>query len=221
MKSVYFLILFGVLLISLPNQEAKAQLFFGIKGQVNNLSAPLVTERDLFAKQQNSTLNPGFGLILEYHFNEKIGIQTEFLYQEQQQSYFLTNSEHLINTTNVEYIRVPVLFRRTYSFENFSIAGLIGPVTGYGVRLRAGVTNLNFLYADYQELDFEEQGVRQFDMGILFGLGVEKMIANKLKTKLAFRYNFGFIDIMIDDVSTFYNRGLALDMGVVIPISKK
>ncbi len=215
--SCRYSILFFLLSFSFFSVEAQSSI--GLKGQINNLGSPLVIKRDLFSKTQGEILNPGFGIFFDLVLNEKWALQPELLYQEQRQSYLLTGTDIAINISVMEYLRVPLLFKYNMPFKNFSLIGLAGPYGGYALSLKSGETNQNLDLTSYRRLSFSENDVRRLDFGVLLGFGIEKIIANKLKTKLTFRYNFGMLDIMKDNLSTFYNRGYSLDMGFMVPLS--
>lgn len=209
--TVFFAILFSF--------SVQAQSSIGLKGQINNLGSPLVIKRDLFSKTQGEVLNPGFGIFLDFVLNEKWAIQPELLYQEQRKSYDLTGTDIAINISVMEYFRVPILLKYKLPFEKISFVGLAGPYGGYAFLLKSGETNQNLEITSYRRLSFSTHEIRQLDFGLMVGLGIEKIIANKLKTKLSFRYQLGMVDIMKDSRSTFYNSGYSLDMGFMVPLT--
>lgn len=198
-----------------------SQASFGLKVQINNMSTPLVIKRDLLSKPQGSVLNPGFGLFIEYRINDRLAFQQELNYQEQRKGFILSGSESVYNISVLEYIRLPLLLKYSIPFEKCHLTGLIGPNPGYAILLKSGETDQNLKITKYEQLDFSEQQVRRFDIGILCGIGIEKTIANKFKTKLSLRYNLGLLDIMKDKQSTFRSRGYLLDMGFMIPLHQK
>ncbi len=210
-------ILFYFLILSLPIL-GNAQFSIGIKGNINDMGSPLVIKRDLLSKQLGKVLSPGFGIYFSYELNEKWAFQPEINYHEQARSFLLSGSERLINISILEYIRVPLLVKYTIPAQHFNVIGLVGPNPGVGIKLKSGETNHTFNYTDFQTLDFQEQDIKQFDLGLLLGIGIEKIIANRFKTKLSFRYNLGLIDIMESAESKFYSRGYSLDMGIMIPL---
>jgi outer membrane protein with beta-barrel domain len=198
-----------------------AQASFGIKVQINNMGAPLVIKRDLFSKPQGSVLNPGFGLFFEFKLSEQLSFQPELNYQEHRKSYILTGSEKTYNISIMEYVRLPLLLKYSIPFKKWNLIGLIGPNPGYALLLKSGETNQNWEITKYNKLDFSEHQIRRIDIGLISGIGIEKIIANKFKTKLTLRYNIGLLDIMEDKQSTFRNSGYILDMGFMIPLKRE
>ena len=182
------------------------------------MGAPLVIKRDLLSKSQGAILNPGFGFFFELGIKERWAFQPEVNYQEQRKSFLLTGSERTISVSTVEYIRIPLLLKYSIPFKKWSLIGLIGPNPGYALRLKSGETDRNLNFTEYTILSFSENQVRRLDLGILCGIGVEKNIANKLRTTLSLRYNLGLVDIMKGNQNTFRNNGYSLDMGFMIPL---
>ncbi len=214
-KYIYFLVFISFLYAPIAGT---AQTSIGVKGQINSMSAPLVIKRDLLSKALGETLNPGFGILIEHHINTYSSFQSEILYQEQSKSFILTGGDRVINTSILKYIRVPILIKYKFPFSNWNLIGMIGPNFGYALDLKSGETNKDFNLTSYEKLNFSEHNIKRFDMGISCGIGVEKTLANNMKTTLSVRYNLGLIDIMEDSQNTFYNRGYALDMGFMIPL---
>lgn len=96
-----------------------------------------------------------------------------------------------------------------------------GPNFGYAVGLKSaeyidtGATTNVF----YSKLDFQEFQISRFDLALTMGLGIEKIIANKFRTSLDIRYDFGLTDIVNSPFNSYVNRGFALEMGILIPVS--
>jgi len=183
------------------------------------MGAPLVIKRDLLSKTLAESLNPGVGVFIEYNIKNNWALQLEVNYQEQRKSFLLTGSERMLNLSVLEYIRLPLLIKYKIPFKSWSLSGVLGLNPGYAVELKSGSTNQNFNLIEYEILSFSENNIRRFDFSILTGIGVEKILANNLKTKLSLRYNLGIIDIMEDPQSTFYNKGYALDIGFLVPLA--
>jgi len=212
---IYFLVFISFLYAP---KAGFAQISIGIKGQINDMSAPLVIKRDLLSKALGKTLNPGFGILIEHQINAYSSLQSEIIYQEQSKSFILTGGDKVINTSLLKYVRVPIAIKYKFPFDNWNLIGMLGPNFGYALDLKSGETNQDFNLTSYEKLDFAEHNIKRFDLGVLCGVGIEKTLANNMKTTLTVRYNLGLIDIMGDSQNTFYNRGYALDMGFMIPL---
>lgn len=211
---------FLVLSLLLSNTPISfSQVSLGLQGQINNMSTPLVIKRDLLSKALGEALNPGAGIFVEYNVNKYWALQLEFNYQEQRKSFLLTGNDRSINTSIMEYLRIPILAKCRFPFQKWSLTAILGPTPGYGLALKSGKTDQNLNFTEYEKLSFSENAIKRFDLGMLAGVGVEKVLANNLKTKLSLRYYLGFVDIMKDEFSTFYNRGYALDIGFIVPFS--
>jgi hypothetical protein len=195
-----------------------SQTLIGIKGQVNNFDAPLVVEVDLFSKTLNNLLNPGFGIAVQQVISPKWILQLEANYQEARQSYLISGAESRINTSIIKYIRVPLLAKRNISFGDWSFQAMAGPNFGYGLQLLSGNTTLDYRESKFARLEFAKYDVKRFDLGLLMGMGIEKIVSKTFTTSLSLRYNLGLVDILQNDQSYFFTRGYILEMAIYVPL---
>lgn len=204
-------------------QATLAQLSFGVKGHISTTGAPLVENQDLFSKKLRAPFNPGFSIFLEFRLNEKMAIQPEFVFRENRSFYQLRSNVPTIHTSIINYIHFPVLFKYSQKQKWINLSFLIGPNLGYAVDMLSGETVgwFNFNKQELKSLDFEEYHISKMDIALTLGISIEKTIAQKFRTNLDLRFDFGLNDIMQDLQSTYYNRGLALEMGIMIPILLK
>ena len=201
------------------SQSNFAQISFGVKGHISMIGAPLVEKQDLFSKKLRSPLNPGFSIFAEYRFNDKLALQPELAYRENRSYYKLRSNVPTIHTSIINYVRLPIMFKISQQKKWITISFLIGPNFAYAFDMKAGETFTQFYFHEqaFKTLKFKDYNIRHFDLALTLGISVEKSIAQKFRTSLDLRYDFGLNDIMNELSSTFYNRGFALEMGILIP----
>lgn len=185
------------------------------------IGAPLVAKQDFFSRKLEPTFNPGVSIFGEYKINENMAIQPEIAFRQNRSHYHLHSSPQTVHTSMINYIRMPVLLKFSQNKKWINLMVFGGPNFGYAVGLKSaeyidtGATTNVF----YSKLDFHEFQISQFDLALTMGLGIEKIIANKFRTSLDIRYDFGLTDIVKSPFNFYVNRGFALEMGILIPIS--
>lgn len=206
---------------STPNLSAQVSL--GLKGHVSNADAPLVQRLDLFSKRNRLLLNPGFSLYAEIPINRRWSWQPEFLLRQYEAHYQIQTSEPTIHISRLQYLYFSFFAKHNYPVNQWNLVFLGGFNLGYATKLEAEESIGLFPYQEFieRDVDFDRDGVKRFDYGLSFGIGLERKIAKQLRTNLNLRYDFGFQDIMKSNNSTFHNRGFMLEMGILIPLKLK
>jgi hypothetical protein len=206
------------------HRPADAQVSIGIKGFINTVGAPMVQKQDFFSKSLEPAFNPGFSLVCEFDFSKKLAIQPEISFRQDRSHYLLhTAVTPTIHTSVINYIRMPVLLKLIQPEKWISFVFFVGPNFGYGLEIKSAETT-NYRMSNnviYSILDFEDYEVSRFDLAITLGFGLEKTIANRFRTCLDFRYDFGLNDIIQSSSNSFYNSGLTLGIGILIPLSQE
>ncbi len=222
MKPTFKQICFFIFLITF-SKEGISQLSIGIKGHISTIGAPLVEKQDFFSKKLRPTLNPGVSVFGEYKLNEILALQAEIAFRQNRSHYQLRSSIPTIHTSIINYIRMPLLLKLSQNNNWVNLMVFGGPNFGYAIGINAAETSGDIWTNDatYKKLDFQEYPIRRFDIAFTVGFGIEKTIANKFRTSIDIRYDYGLIDIIKTPFNSFVNRGFALEMGILIPISEE
>ena len=222
MKPAFKQICIIIFLLSF-NKQGIAQISIGIKGHISTIGAPLIAKQDFFSKKLRPTLNPGVSIFGEYKLNKFLAIQPEIAYRQNQSHFQLHSSPQTIHTSIISYIRMPLLFKCSQNQKWINLIVFGGPNFGYAVGLNSVETIDEWLANKtvYTKLDFKEYQISRFDFALTAGIGIEKTIANKFRTSLDIRYDLGLTDIIKAPFYSYVNRGIALEMGILIPISGK
>lgn len=221
MKPTFTQFLF-VLFLTILNFQGKAQIAIGIKGHISNIGAPLVQTQDFFSKKLHSTLNPGFSILVEYRLNEKMAIQPEIAFRQNRSHYRLQSGASTIHTSVINYARMPLLFKMSHKRNWANLIAFGGPNLGYALGLKAIeiVDSRTHPEITHTKLDFKTYNMNRFELALTLGVGIEKNIAKKFRTSIEFRYDYGITDIGKTIENSYVNRGYALEIGILIPLSK-
>ncbi len=219
MKPIFKQFFFFIFLISFCRQGV-SQISIGIKGHISTIGAPLVEKQDFFSKKLRPTLNPGVSIFGEYKLNEILAIQSEIAFRQNRSHYLLNTSAPTIHSSIIDYVRMPVLLKVSQSKNWINLIVFGGPNLGYAIGIKsAETTNILVNDATYKKLNFHEYQIRRFDLAFTIGFGIEKTIANKFRTSIDLRYDYGFIDVIKAPFLSYVNRGFAIEMGILIPVS--
>ena len=204
------------------NQKVSAQISVGLKGHISMIGAPLVAKEDFLYKKLRPSFNPGVSVFGEYKINETMAIQAEVAFRQNRSHYQLRFGPPTVHSSIIDYVRLPLLFKLSQHEKWINLIFFGGPNPAYATGIRTAETVGNILVNDatFTSLGFDEYGIKRFDLAITVGLGIEKTIANKFRTSLDIRFDYGLIDIMEDQNDIYLNRGFAIEMGILIPVSK-
>ncbi len=221
MNPIYKQICFFIFLVVFSRQGI-SQISIGVKGHISMIGAPLIAKQDFFSKILRPTFNPGVSIFGEYKLSENLAIQAEIAFRQNRSHYSLRSSTPTIHTSMINYIRIPLLMKLSQNKKWINLIVFGGPNFGYATGIKSAETVGNILFdeAVFTKLNFQEFQVRRFDLALTLGLGIEKTIANKFRTSLDIRYDYGLTNILIAP-NSFVNRGFILEMGILIPISDK
>ncbi len=216
MKPVFKQLLIWLILTPIPfSGQLIAQISIGVKGIASTTGAPMVQKQDLFSRQIKNTFNPGISIYFEIPLNDKLSLQPEVSYRQHRTNYQLHTNYPIIHSSIINYFRMPILLKYKQKGSWIDLVAFGGPSFGYSVGLRAieyGIFN--------KTLSLSEYGIRRFDPAFSMGAGIEKTIANKFRTSLDLRFDFGLIDILKSPDNAYFNNGLALEAGILIPLQK-
>jgi len=219
MNPIFKQICFFILLVAF-SQQGVSQISLGVKGHISTIGAPLVEIQDFFSKKLRPTFNPGVSIFGDYKLNEILAIQVEISFRQNRSHYSLHSGTPTIHTSIINYVRVPLLMKLSQNKKWINIIVFGGPNFGYATGLKSAETVGNIMdEAIFTKLNFQEYEVRRFDLALTLGLGIEKTIANKFRTSLDLRYDYGLINVLKLPFNSYVNRGFILEMGILIPIS--
>ncbi len=220
MKPAFKHLCFFLILVALSDRGL-CQISVGVKGHISTIGAPLVEKQDFFSKKLRPTFNPGVSVFGEYKMNDLLAVRAEIAFRQNRSHYRMRYSTPTVHTSMVNYIRMPLLLKLSQNKRWVNLIVFGGPNFGYGVGISAAETvdDISINNATFKKLNFREYQIRRFDFALTVGLGIEKTVANKFRTSLDIRYDYGLIDIVKDPFHSYVNRGFAIEMGILIPVS--
>ena len=221
MKPAFKQIYLFLFLIAFCNSGI-SQISIGVKGHISTIGAPLVEKQDFFSKKLRPTFNPGISIFGEYKMNDILAIQAELAFRQNRSHYRLRYNVPTVHTSMVNYVRMPIMLKVSQNKKWINLIVFGGPNIGYAIGISAAETieDISVNNATFSKLSFGEYQIRRFDFAFTLGVGIEKTIANKFRTTLDIRYDYGLTDIMKAPFNSYVNRGFAIEMGILIPVSR-
>jgi hypothetical protein len=209
----FFLLLFTVFIFS---QIALAQSY-GVVGGLNLTNVYSTVGDDVTSEDFIS--NKGFfiGALAEYSPSEMFGVRSGILFETKgyNYDYDLVLWEGNLKT-KLNYLTVPVYAMPQYYInDDLKVYGLIGPAFSLGLSGKS----INETDNDKEESilslgnDEEEDDFKSFDMGLVFGGGINIQGVNILIS-----YNLGLSNIAFEGTleQTAKNRALSIGIGYMI-----
>lgn len=212
-----------------------AQFSLGIRGGVHFAKADYGDEVE-YNDDREFLVGPQAALMFEWRIADYFALQAEPGYIQKgeklhfgeagpdDQGHITTLDAYL--RTRLHYLTLPVLAKGIVGSDNFRFYAIGGPEVGYAV---SGRYETEFTMTNGQEItenaegdiDFEEDGIDRFDVGLIFGAGVEAKIGLG-SIVLDGRYNLGLYDIDRDKGSEgeTFNRGFGFNLGYLMPIGQ-
>lgn len=222
------------LLISLLSiaTKTKAQIYVGARAGLNlahvtvkedGLSTNLGTKPGVnFALLLNKTISPILALQIEPGFSQ-LGSKNNDTWTDtwnNEETTYVDDTKILLN-----YLELPVLLQLKPKLGNIELLLSAGPQLRY--LLGKGKVESTFkTYVDgiLEDTEIEneslsgEDAISKFEYGLSAGIGVTVPIGN-LKIFGEGRYNLGLSNIVKEDEKGF-NRAFAINLGVLIPLTK-
>jgi len=119
---------------------------------------------------------------------------------------------------NISYLVLPIEYQYFLPFKKLRAGAFGGPYFAYG--LKAGVLkkldNFNF---EKKNLDFKEQGIRRFDIGVHLGVGLELELPRLKRMFIRVNYALGLVDTDLGEASA-YQEGVGILMGLMVPVNR-
>ena len=98
--------------------------------------------------------------------------------------------------------------------------GVLGPSISYAIDGHSSIYDENDFANRTITLDFEEEGIKRFDLGLIAGLGIEKVIAKNVKVSLGIRYYLGLLNISEIEELDIFNESMSIFIGAALPFGK-
>jgi len=169
-----------------------------------------------------------FGVAAEIRLNDHLAFQPEinFIQKGTRQDMSVVDSLFgevaFKSNAYINYLEVPVLVKAGTSFGPARIDVLAGPSFGYGLngKAKTELTIGGETMKDESDLDFKEDGVKRFDLGLQFGAAVSFSLGERASLFVDGRYLLGLSDLNDDaEADTkINNRGIGLSAGVLLKL---
>ena len=204
------ILLAGLTLILLTNQEINAQFKFGLHAGMN-----VETQAELGELWNNVDLSPGImvGGFMEYPLGNKISLQTEFNYQTKgEKSKSIFEGSEMIIRRQFNYLSIPLLVKGNFGKElnlgeKWNITGFTGPYLGYLTSANSDIR----IGGSSTETSIDKQA-EKVDLGIIIGGGIVYKVNNKGAIVAELRYEMGLNKIDKEDPD-LRNKGFGVTIG--------
>ncbi len=117
---------------------------------------------------------------------------------------------------HISYLILPLEYQYFIPFKKLRAGVFGGPYFAYGLKA-AVLKKLDDFNFEKMNLDFGEQGIRRFDIGVHFGVGLELELPRYKRMFVRLNYALGLVDIDLGDAAT-YQEGVGILMGLMMPI---
>lgn len=155
---------------------------------------------------------------VEIELSKSLSLQPALIYTQQHIPALLTRLVKLqdYRRATVTYVGMPVVLKVRLPFESFTFFVMTGPQVAYA-------TSLNVSYLEdgiygSKKMDFDQARVSRWDVSIVSGVGVEKIIRNNCKIRFELLYSLGLMDIDKRAKSAIYTEGKIFNLGFMIPL---
>lgn len=201
-----------------------AQSYIGLKGGINQSKSTFVFNIDpLLTTNRGDLYGFYFGLPMEFTINEMFNLMPELaLVSEGSVLSVQILEEQRTYSNAIIYAKIPVIGKLKLlkkKFYEFGITGGIVPAFAVDVKSYYYASS-NLTKSVDVAVDFEEAGIRRFDLALSLGVNTEKVIAKGWKLVLDVRYNLGLLDIETHSSLTNTTENLHLTIGLISPIFK-
>jgi hypothetical protein len=220
MKAKLLSIAMLVILLSAGSVKTSGQqLSLGAKAGVGLSNFSNYESNGMDVKRLPNVMVQG-GFVLDYGFTKLFGIKAEILFQQKGEVYKDAHSSAKFKIY-FNYITLPILFRVSHSFGNFTLSGGAGPYVGYALNGKlVGIEPDN----NSSKLEFGKDKSRRFDAGLCIDMGGGfKLGPGTLFLDL--RYDLGLMDISQpaskpSGYKTHDTRNFGICAGYLIPLGR-
>ncbi|MCW3462858.1 porin family protein [Chitinophaga nivalis] len=235
---------FAVLLwcLNMITQAAQAQLEVGVSGGYTNNYLRTSTGYRTFTKYDNRS---GFviGIPVRYHVNNWLAIQADPSYIQKNYEIKRTHFyDGIYQRNTISYIQLPLMAH--FSFGGKKLKGFLnaGGYAGYwaGGRIKGVMANVfnsgpdipageqiykylqfNQAYEYNEKYEFDSRRDRRIELGLVGGIGVEYLLADKFRFFVEGRYYYGLSDqqknYMVNQIPR-YNDTYVLQAGCLFSV---
>lgn len=155
---------------------------------------------------------------LEIELSKSLSLQPAFVYTQLHTPALLFRLGNLLEyrRATISYVGTPILLKIRIPFESFIFYVMTGPQMTYA-------TSLNVTYVEdgifgTKKLDFKRVQISRWDVSVVSGIGVEKVIHNNCKIRFELLYLLGLMDIDQRTASSIYTEGKVFNLGFMIPL---
>ena len=159
-----------------------------------------------------TSINSVVGVRFEYSFTKWFSYNIGLLYDRKgyNYEYYLTdvdgvfNNQYITGRVQYNYLTLPITTR----FKLGNKHKLVHTIGGYGSYL------INTYHLSTFGKDDNKSGTNIFDLGLVFGLGGEFILNDKLKLNVEVRNNLGLNNIYYGSENKTLNNSLMIIMGI-------
>ncbi len=222
MKSQLYQLVFLLLFIF---NISHAQTYIGVQSGFSVSKTPLRLDDELFTINQKSRHSVLYSISVEKKIKKNFYLQTEIQYSKEGSVLYKRDIEGLnffYVFNDIKYIKVPLLAKYKLKFSDYLVYGLIGPSISVAVDGKSHFIMIDDRELNEQareEIDFTKSGLSKVDTGVTFGVGLEKIIAKKVKLAVGFNYYFGLLNIGKNRAESIYNESQNFFIGASIPFT--
>lgn len=201
-----------------------SQTYIGLKGGINQSKSTF-----LFNINPSDATNKGdlhgfyFGVPIEIVLNEYFNLIPELAFVSDGSVFSVqAREEQRVYNNTIFYTKIPLIAKLKilkYRQYEFGIIGGVIPAYALGVE-SSYFEGANFSQIYEEPLNFEEAGIRRFDIALSIGINTQKTIAKGWKILIDLRYNGGMFDIETHAPLTNTSENLQLTFGLLAPLTK-
>jgi hypothetical protein len=170
-------------------------------------SGPLANKAEADLVSDLSGIN--VAIPFEYKLSGRMSIQPELAFSQKGFEYVGG-----IGKTQLNYVELPLLLKFAFGQQDVKLNLLFGPSLGYAV------SGANTFLGEKVKIDFADEDIKRFDIGMQAGLGASYPLSNG-SIFLDARYILGFADLSTSTLNTINSRSYAFNIGYLYSLNKK
>lgn len=214
-----FLLLF---LFSFLSHSIFAQIYFGLEGGINRSKSTYFFNIDPNVVTDAGDLDGFyFSLPLEIKGNEFFDFLPSFVFASEGSVLSVQTVEESRTYSNaLLYLKLPLLAKlKVLKKKNYEFGIVAGVIPAYAIDIKSYYYTFPEIRTSIDSpVDFQEAGIRRFDLAMSLGLNTEKTIAKGWKIVLEARYNIGMLDIETHSELTTSTESFSLALGLLTPL---
>ncbi len=220
-RKIYtFIIGFVILSFSLQAQD-----YFGIKGGGNVSNTPLRLESEnVFILDQQKLSFFLVGLTYEKKLSKNFSLLSSLDITKQGSILEKRNqdgSDVFYNANEISYLKLSLKPKISFKFSDYYFFMALGPSISRALNGNFKIFRDDDFETVREDLDFEKWKISKTDFGINSSMGIEKLVANKVKVQLGVEYYLGLFDISNQNEMDIFNESISIFIGASLPISKE